>query len=180
MAKAIVKAVADELGKRKTFGVAAGFERGRFAYGPFHSEADAKRYATRLAASGLDTRVAGLLGPDAYVMDAEPTKKSSKCACGHLAHMHGVWQGHAGPGPGGCAWKGCRCGAMTQRRHEMVQVVFRGSGPRGMRCLARDAEQARRRGAMEGWSSTSPTAWEVVSIELDDDDEGIPCDKPGG
>lgn len=115
MAKAIVKAVADELGKRKTFGVAAGFEeRPLLAYGPFYSEADAKRYATRLAASGLDTRVAGLLGPDAYVMDAEPTKKSNKCACGHLAHMHGVWRkGTLDPGPGGCAWKGCRCGAMT-------------------------------------------------------------------
>lgn len=91
MAAAIVRAVAAELAKRDSLGVAAGFpgEGPVLAVGPFYDSRDVQKYVESAQECGLETRVRRLGSPLPIAPSEAPKSRCS--ACPHEPAFHGSW-----------------------------------------------------------------------------------------
>ena len=112
MARAIVKALAEQFAQRDSFGVVNISPGFIYGWGPFWTQRDAEKFGGALTAGGMKPYRLTLAGPEKY--QAAPQGRAGglgeKCPCGHLALAHGSWsKGTLTPGPGACAWKGCKC-----------------------------------------------------------------------
>ena len=90
MAKALVKTIYAELGKRDGYGVAIGLRTDdlRIAHGPYATILDAKRVVKEAEARGLVAYIAPLLGA-ANALTEEEDSTYRRCTCGHPEALHG-------------------------------------------------------------------------------------------